>query len=135
MLKIIKVTVVFILFLKWLIVIGSIYLGIAVIYRYGVATRRKLHFFSPGAMTATILSLLSSIGFSFYVDHFGKYDKVYGSFVAGIVLLLWLQLNAIILIFGFELNAAIAVNRDSMMTIKDITDDIEEDKEDFENIF
>ena len=135
LLKISKVTVVFIIFLKWLIVIGSIYLGIAVIYRYGVATRRQLHFFSPGAMTATILSLLSSIGFSFYVDHFGKYDKVYGSFVAGIVLLLWLQLNAIILIFGFELNAAIAVNRDSMMTIKDITDDIEEDKEDFENIF
>lgn len=101
----------FTVILKWLIVIATIYCGIAFIYRFGMATRRKLHFFSPGAMAATIASLLSSIVFSFYVDNFGNYNKVYGSFVAGIVLLLWLQLNAIILIFGFELNAAIAIAR------------------------
>ena len=52
------------------------------------------------------------MGFSFYVDNFGNYSKIYDSFVAGIVLLLWLQLNAIILIIGFELNAAIAIHRD-----------------------
>ena len=49
------------------------------------------------------------------MDTFGNYNKIYGSFVAGIVLLLWLQLNAIILIIGFELNAAIAVNRDLLL--------------------
>jgi membrane protein len=111
-LKLNFITTIFLNLLKWLIVLGSIYIGIAILYKFGMATRRKLHFFSPGASTATVLSLLSSIIFSFYVDNFGNYDRVYGSFVAGIVLLLWLQLNALILIIGFELNAAIAVNRD-----------------------
>lgn len=119
LLKISKLTANFIIFLKWFVVIACIYIGIAAIYKFGIELKRKLNFFSPGAFMATILSLASSIGFSFYVDNFGQYDKVYGSFVAGIVLLLWLQLNAIILIVGFELNAAIAVNKDmaSKMTI------------------
>ena len=112
LLKISKIAASFFILLKWFVVIASIYIGIAVIYKFGIILKRELNFFSPGALTATLLSLLSSIIFSFYVDNFGQYDKVYGSFVAGIVLLLWLQLNAIILIVGFELNAAIAVNRD-----------------------
>jgi membrane protein len=121
--------------LKWVIVLGSIYMGIALIYRFGIPTRRRLHLFSPGALTATVLSLLSSIVFSFYVDNFGNYNKIYGSFVAGIVLLLWLQLNAIILIIGFELNAAIAVNRVwEEKEQEKIVDEIE-DKEDFESVF
>jgi membrane protein len=121
--------------LKWLTVVGSIYMGIALIYRFGIPTRRQLHLFSPGALTATVLSLLSSIVFSFYVDNFGNYNKIYGSFVAGIVLLLWLQLNAIILIIGFELNAAIAVNR---VLEESPTVEIQEnlkDKDDFDNVF
>ncbi len=117
-LKINKSGVLFFILLKWLAVIAAIYIGIAVIYRFGITLKKRLNFFSPGALTATFLSLLSSILFSFYVDNFGQYDKVYGSFVAGIILLLWLQLNAVILIVGFELNAAIAVNHDLMSQIK-----------------
>jgi membrane protein len=128
--KLSSFTAIFLNILRWLIVIGSLYLGIAIIYRFGVAMRRKLHFFSPGASIATVLSLLSSIGFSFYVDNFSNYNKIYGSFVAGIVMLLWLQLNAIILIFGFELNAAIAVHRDLLSktdyTDNDIASDLSE---------
>lgn len=130
-LKLSAFTAAVVIFLKWLIVIGSIYIGIAFIYRFGIPTRKQLHFFSPGASTAATLSLLSSIIFSFYVDHFGNYDKVYGSFVAGIVLLLWLQLNAIILIFGFELNAAISVNKHLLETTEEETGE----SEDFKNIF
>jgi membrane protein len=130
-LKIGKVAAIFILLLKWVIVLMSVYVGIALIYRFGIASRRRLHFFSPGASTAAILSLLSSIAFSFYVDNFGNYNKVYGSFVGGIVLLLWLQLNAVILIIGFELNAAIAVTRDltlqKMEKELDVSDEIEND--------
>ena len=110
--------VLFFILLKWLAVVAAIYVGIAGIYRFGITLKKRLPFFSPGALTATCLSLFSSILFSFYVDNFGQYDKVYGSFVAGIILLLWLQLNATILIVGFELNAAIAINRDLMSQIK-----------------
>jgi membrane protein len=121
--------------LKWITVLASIYMGIALIYRFGIPTRRQLHLFSPGALTATVLSLLSSIVFSFYVDNFGNYNKIYGSFVAGIILLLWLQLNAIILIIGFELNAAIAVNRVWEDPEKEKSVDEMDDKEDFESVF
>jgi membrane protein len=105
------------------------------VYRFGIPTKRQLNLFSPGALVATILSLSSSIVFSFYVDNFSNYNKVYGSFVAGIILLLWLQLNAIILIIGFELNAAIAVNRKWADTNLEKTIDEMEDKDDFENVF
>lgn len=115
LIKLSAATAIFLDLLRWIIVTASIYIGIAIIYQFGVAMKRKINFFSPGASTATVLSLLSSVGFSFYVDTFGNYNKIYGSFVAGIVLLLWLQLNAIILIIGFELNAAIAVNRDLIL--------------------
>ncbi len=139
-LKLSTFTATILIFIKWLTVIGSIYMGIALIYRFGMATRRQLHLFSPGALTATVLSLLSSIVFSFYVDNFGNYNKVYGSFVAGIVLLLWLQLNAIILIIGFELNAAIAVNhhilepKSEKERAEELADKIE-DQENFDNVF
>jgi membrane protein len=126
--------------IRWISVLGLVYFGVAFIYRFGIAMRRKLNFFSPGASTAATLSLLSSVVFSSYVDKFGNYNKVYGSFVAGIVLLLWLQLNAIILIVGFELNAAIAVNRDVLAPLEEVKKDEEPDseeekKDDFENVF
>lgn len=98
--------------LRWLTVIAVYYSGIAIIYRYGAAVRRKFRWFSPGATLATILCLLTSYGFSFYVDNFGNYNKLYGSFGTVIVTMLWLQLNALGLLIGFELNAGIAINRD-----------------------
>ncbi|MBK6931160.1 MAG: YihY/virulence factor BrkB family protein [Saprospirales bacterium] len=61
---------------------------------------------------ATFLSILISWGFSFYVDNFGSYNKVYGSIGTLIVLMVWLQLNCMILLIGFEVNAGVAVLRD-----------------------
>ena len=109
-LRLSKISAAIFLGIKWIIVIGSLYLAIAILYRFGISTRRKVPYFSLGTNVATVLSLITSLAFSFYVDNFGNYNKVYGSFVGGIVLLIWLQLNAMILIIGFELNAAIEIN-------------------------
>lgn len=98
--------------LRWISIIAVYYFGIAVIYRFGAAVRRKFLWFSPGATLATIFCLLSSLGFSFFVENFGNYNMLYGSFGTVIITMLWLQLNALGLLIGFELNAAIAVNRD-----------------------
>jgi membrane protein len=97
---------------KWLIVLLIFYSGITTIYREGGAMKRKLRFINPGAVLATVLSILTSLIFSFYVDNFNAYNKVYGSIGTLIVLLIWLQINCFILLAGFELNASIAVNRD-----------------------
>lgn len=98
--------------LRWVAIFMLFYAGISTIYRYGSSTRRPIPFFNPGAMLATLLSIASSWGFSFYVDNFGSYNKVYGSIGTLIVLMVWLQLNCLIILIGFELNASIVVLRE-----------------------
>ncbi len=99
-------------FTRWLAIIFLFYMVISIIYRYGMPTRRKFKLFSPGATVATVLCIVTSVGFGFYVDNFALYNKLYGSFGTIIVTMLWLQLNSLALLIGFELNASIAVNRD-----------------------
>ena len=89
-----------------------IYSSISLLYKYGIALKKRVSFFSPGAMLATVLSLLSSYFFSFFVNNYGTYNQVYGAIGAMIIVLIWLQINCTVLLIGFELNAAIAVNRD-----------------------
>jgi len=111
-----------IVFLRWLSIIMVFYFGIAVLYRYGSATHRRIPVFSAGTTLATILCMLSSVAFSFYIDEFNRYDtynKFYGSIGTFIIIMLWIQLNSLILLIGFELNAAIAVNRDLKMKVED----------------
>ncbi len=97
---------------RWIVVLLHFYTGISMIYRFGAATRRRTHFINPGSVLATFLSILSSWAFSFYVDNFGSYNKLYGSIGTLIVLMIWIQLNCFIILIGFELNAGIAVIRD-----------------------
>ncbi len=99
-------------FIRWLAVLHLYYGSISIIYRYGPALKKKFDFISPGATLATILCILSSWIFSLYVNEFGSYNQLYGSLGVLIAFMLWLKLNAFILLSGFELNAAIAVNRD-----------------------
>lgn len=107
--------------LRWTVFILLFYTGISMIYRYGAPTKRRFSFFSPGTTLAASLSILSSLLFSFYVENFSQYNRLYGSIGTVIILLLWLQINAFTLLIGFELNASIAVNRD-LKEIKDEED-------------
>jgi membrane protein len=97
---------------RWVTVIVLFYAIFSTIYRYGSSVRKPIPFFSVGASVGTFLSISSSYFFSFYVDHFGSYNKLYGSIGTLIVLMVWMQLNCLILLIGFELNAGIAVLRD-----------------------
>lgn len=70
--------------------------------------------YSPGTIFATATSLLTSILFGYFIDNFSSYHKVYGTISALIITLIWIRLNVLILLLGFELNAGIIVNRDMM---------------------
>jgi membrane protein len=107
-------TTVFVFF-KWIISLTVVYLGITIIYRYGSAMKEKLKWINTGATLATILSILSSMVFSFFINSFGRYNEIYGSIGALLVLLLWIQINAFVVLVGFELNAAIAVNKAALL--------------------
>ena len=98
--------------IRWIIILIVYFGAFAMIYHYAPAVKRKFAFFSPGTNVAAILSLVSSIVFSYFVNRFGNYDKFYGSLGTMVMIMLWLQINCFILLAGFELNASIAVNRD-----------------------
>ncbi len=103
------------LFTKWLVVFILFYMVITIIYRYGPSTYRPLKIINPGAIVATVFSFLATMGFFYFLNNFGKYNEIYGSIATLIVILLWLQINAFIILAGFELNASIIVNRDAQI--------------------
>lgn len=92
---------------KWVLTILLFYFSISVLYFVAPAKREKWRFFSVGSSVATLFSIIFSVGFSIYVNHFGRYNKFYGSLGAIIVLLLWIYFLAIVLLIGFELNNSV----------------------------
>ena len=92
---------------KWIILIIMLFLGITTIFNLGPAIKSKLKVFSAGAILATIFIILTSILFSYYINNFSQYNKIYGSIGTLMIILIWMYFNAIILLTGFELNASI----------------------------
>ncbi|WP_395625952.1 YihY/virulence factor BrkB family protein [Daejeonella sp.] len=103
---------------RWLILIIIYFVTIASLYRYGPANAKKWKFFSAGSWMATILAVLTFWGFSYYINNFGNYNKLYGSIGTLIVLMIWLYLNSLIILVGFELNASIDLSKRSIKIIK-----------------
>lgn len=91
-----------------LLLIFVVFIGIVLVYNFAPSGKRKWRFFSPGAILATVLILVSSYLFSYYVSNFNQYNTLYGSIGTLMVIMLWIYINAIVLIIGFELNASIA---------------------------
>ena len=102
-----KTQVVLILLGKWLVVVALFFFAISFLYYYAPAVRKKWRFISAGSTFATILTIILSVGFAFFVNNFGQYNKLYGSIGTLIVILLWIYFNSLILLLGFELNASI----------------------------
>ncbi len=98
---------------RFFILVFLVLVAIAFLYNFGPSKNREWRFISPGAILATGLIILSSVGFSFYVSNFSQYNRLYGSIGTLIVILLWIYINALVLIIGFELNASIAFAKSS----------------------
>lgn len=92
---------------KMIILLLLFFLGISSIYYFGGMGYKKFRFISAGSTLATLLTILLSFGFAFYVNNFASYNKIYGSIGTLIVIMLWLYFNSLVLLIGFELNASI----------------------------
>ena len=94
---------------RWIIIIAMVYFGIAFVYKYAPSLTKRWKLMSPGAILATTLTLLTTFGFSYWVNNFASYDKVYGSIGTVLILMLLIYFNSLILLIGFELNVSITV--------------------------
>ncbi|MFN4973767.1 MAG: YihY/virulence factor BrkB family protein [Bacteroidota bacterium] len=94
---------------RWITIITLLYFGIAFIYKYAPSLKKRWKLISPGAILATTLTLLTTLLFSYWVNNFAAYDKVYGSIGTVLILMLLIYLNSLILLIGFELNVSITV--------------------------
>ncbi len=97
----------FLINLKWIVVVLLLFLAISFLYYFAPARKTGFKFFSPGSTLATLLFIITSLGFSAYVNNFGQYNKLYGSAGSLMVILIWLYLNSIAILIGFELNLSI----------------------------
>ena len=93
--------------LQWPVVFGLVATGIALIFYYAPDAEQDWIWITPGSILATVLWLLVSLGFKFYVTSFGAYNATYGAIGAVIVLLLWFYVSALAVLVGAELNAEI----------------------------
>ncbi|HEY9534716.1 MAG TPA: YihY/virulence factor BrkB family protein [Mucilaginibacter sp.] len=103
---------------RWVIIVTIFFVTISLLYRYGPSHKLKWPFLSPGSILATGLAILTSMGFTYYINHFASYNKIYGSIGTVIVVMLWLFLNSAILLIGFELNASIDLSKRNIKVIK-----------------
>jgi membrane protein len=83
------------------------YVSVALLYYFGTIEGRVARFFSPGALMTTLLFIATTYVFGIYIDNFANYNQLYGSIGALLIFLLYIWLNANILLLGFELNATL----------------------------
>ncbi|MEO8256237.1 MAG: YihY/virulence factor BrkB family protein [Acidobacteriota bacterium] len=93
--------------LQWPVVFGLVTLAVALIYYYAPDAKQEWTWITPGSLVATLLWLLTSLGFKFYVSHFAAYNATYGAIGGVIVLMLWFYVSSLAVLIGAELNAEI----------------------------
>jgi membrane protein len=92
-------------FARWPVLAVVVVLALSVLYRWAPdRDAARWRWVSPGALLATAVWLVASIGFSIYTANFGSYNETYGALGAIVVLMLWLYITAYAVILGAELN-------------------------------
>jgi len=103
--------------LRWALLVVIAVVALGLLYRVGPdRDAPSVKWLSLGSVVATIMWVVASLGFAFYVDNFGSYAKTYGALAGVVVLLLWFWITALVVLIGAEINAEAEAQ-----TIKDTT--------------
>lgn len=92
---------------KWVVIVLLLFFANSFLYYMAPAKKTKWRFISAGSTLATVLSIFALVGFSFYINNFSQYNKLYGSIGTLLILLFLMYVMSLILLVGFELNASI----------------------------
>jgi membrane protein len=93
--------------LRWVIVIVLFFLAVAYTYKYAPSIQKRWRLWSPGAVFATFLIVLTTWLFSIWAQNFSSYNRVYGSIGALLIIMLLIFINSLMLLIGYELNVSI----------------------------
>ena len=93
---------------RWILFILLTFTIVSFIYRHGPATAKKWPLFTPGAVLATTLMIIATALFSYWVNHFSTYNKIYGSIGAIFILMSLIYANSLAVLLGFELNVTLS---------------------------
>ena len=89
---------------RWIVALGGSVGLIAMLYSLGTPKRQAWRSVVPGAVVATVLWLLATLLFGWYVTKYANYSQVYGSLGAGVALLFWLYITCLCVLVGAEFN-------------------------------
>ena len=92
---------------RWLFMLGLIFFTFAFIYKYAPSVTKRWKLISPGSIVGALMSIAATVGFSIFVNNFGRYNALYGSIGTVIVLMILIFINSLVLLIGYELNASI----------------------------
>ncbi len=101
-------------FLQYSIFVVMLYIAIATLYHFGVKEGRQTRFFSIGALVTTLLFLLTTYLFGLYIENFSKYNELYGSIGALLIMMFYIWINSNLLLLGFELNISLQRLKDQI---------------------
>ena len=93
--------------LRWFIIVGLLFYGIGLIYKYAPSVHKRWKIVSPGSILGTILLMATTILFSYWVNNFAGFNKVYGSIGTVLIIMTLVYFNSMVIIIGFELNVSI----------------------------
>ena len=80
---------------------------LSLLFKFGTITKQRFSFFSPGALFTLLVWFVLAAGFRFYVDRFGRYEKMYGAVGGVTIILFYFYLDALVLLIGAEINAEV----------------------------
>ncbi|MDO9708347.1 YihY/virulence factor BrkB family protein [Paracraurococcus lichenis] len=91
---------------RWPVLLIAVGFFLACLYRYGPSRERaQWRWVSWGSAFASLAWVAFSLGFSWYVTHFGSYNETYGSLGAVIGFMTWIWLSSTVVLAGAELDA------------------------------
>lgn len=97
--------------ISFIILIIIIFCAISIIYRYGPSLTHQLKFVTAGSVFATFLSVLATTVFFYLVNNIINYNKIYGSIGTIIAFMVWVWLNTLVILIGYELNISILLGQ------------------------
>jgi membrane protein len=96
--------------LRYVIIVLIMIMIFTFIYHYTPSRRLTRKEVIPGALFSTAGWIIISMAFSFYVDNFANYSRLYGGIAAIFILMVWIYLSSMILLIGGEINATLALD-------------------------